>query len=266
MSPRIPENKIRSLLAAGRPTVATRIWSPWPTTLEAMAGTGNFDYVEYVAEYSPFTQLDLENLVRAAELHGIGSMIKVDLQNRHYVAQKAVAMGFQAVLYCDHKTAEEVQESVFNLSPDSKGEGRFGYPNARWIRYTPYIPQQDYAGMVRNTVKAFMIEKQEAVDNFKEICSVPGVDMVQFGPSDFSLSNGWNVGEHQQEIREIEEYVIRIALEHGVAPRCECDTMDKVEYYKNLGVKHFCIGDEFRILNAYWKGTCGEVRKLAETL
>ena len=98
----VPTNNIRSLLLAGKPTVATRIWSTWPTIVEAMAVTRNFDYVEFVAEYAPFTQGELENLVRAAELHGIGSMIKVDLQNRHYVAQRAAAMGFEAMLFCDH--------------------------------------------------------------------------------------------------------------------------------------------------------------------
>lgn len=263
----IPENRIRSLLLAGKPSVATRIWSTWPTTVEAMACTGNFDYFEFVAEYAPFTQPELENMVRAAELHGIGSMIKVDLQNRHYVAQRAVAMGFEAILYCDHKTADEVRESVWALSPDSpQDNGRFGYPNSRWLRYTPHIAQMDYAQMVRNTVKAFMVEKQETVDNLAQICSVPGVDMVQFGPSDFSMSKGWNAGEHQRELREVEEYVIKTALAHGVAPRCECDTIEKAAYYQELGVRHFCMGDEFRILNAYWTGACAQARKLADSL
>ncbi|OQB23741.1 MAG: 2-keto-3-deoxy-L-rhamnonate aldolase [Firmicutes bacterium ADurb.Bin182] len=263
----IPQNKIRTLLNGSKPSVATRIWSTWPTLIEAMAVTGNFDYFEFVAEYSPFTQPDLENMVRAAELHGIGSMIKVDFQNRHYIAQRAVSMGFQSVLYCDHKTADEVRETIWALSPDSmEDKGRFGYPNSRWIGYTPHIAQMDYAAMVRNTVKAFMIEKQEAVDNFEEICSVPGIDMVQFGPSDFSMSKGWNASEHRQDLLEIEEYIIRTALAHGIAPRCECDTTDKAEYYRNLGVRHFCMGDEFRILNSYWRGTCGEVRKLADML
>lgn len=266
MNNNVPENKIRTLLSANRPSVATRIWSQWPTTLEAMAATGNFDYAEFLAEYAPFSQSLLENLVRAAELHGIGSMIKVDFQNRHYVAQRAVSMGFQAVLYCDHKTPGEVRESVHCLSPDCLGEGRFGYPNARWIGFTPHIAQMDYAQMVRNTVKAFMIEKQDTVDNIEEICKIPGVDMVQFGPSDFSLSKGWNSADHKRELQETEEYVIRTALDNGVAPRCECDTMEKVEYYRGLGVKHFCIGDEFRILQAYWKGTGGKVRKLADQL
>ena len=258
----VPENKLRTLLQANQPTVATRLWSTGPSAVEGMAVTGNFDYVEFLAEYSPFSLADLENIVRAAELHGIGSMIKVDLQNRFYVAQKAAACGFQGILFCDHKTADEVRESIYLLSPDCLGEGRFGYPNGRWIGYNGHIPQMDYAQMVRNVVKAFMVEKKETVENIKEICSVPGVDMVQFGPSDYSMSCGWNAAEHRQELQEIEEYVIRVALEHGVAPRCECDTLEKAEYYRNLGVRHFCIGDECRILKAYWTGTCGDVRKM----
>jgi len=260
----VPENKIRSLLAAGRPTVATRLWSTWPTAVEAMAVTGNFDYFEFVAEYVPYSLADLENMVRAAELHGIGSMIKVDLQNRGYVAQRAAASGFQAILFADHKTADEVRETIWMLSPDTLKEGRFGFPNARWIGYAPHLPQTEYAQMVRGIVKAFMIEKEEAVDNIAEICSVPGVDMVQFGPSDYSMTKGWDAGEHQSELREAEEFVIRTALEHGVAPRCECHTAEKAEYYRALGVRNFCVGDELRILNAYWKGTCGDVRALAD--
>ena len=46
----------------------------------------------------------------------------------------------------------------------------------------------DYAAMNGSLVKAFMIEKKEAMDNIEEICSIPGVDMVQFGPSDYCIS------------------------------------------------------------------------------
>jgi len=40
-------------------------------------------------------------------------------------------------------------------------------------------------------IVALMIEKKEAVDNLKEILSVEGIDMVQFGPGDYSLSIGF---------------------------------------------------------------------------
>ena len=262
----VPENRIRTLLNANRPTVATRLFNVNPSSVEAAACSGSFDYVEFLAEYAPHSLMELENFVRAAELHHIGTLIKIDLQNRHYVAQKAAAAGFQGILYADHKTPEEVEESIYYLSPDCPDGGRFGFPNGRWIGYNGHLPQQEHVQMTRNLVKAFMIEKAEAVDNIKAICSIPGVDMVQFGPSDYSMSRGWNAADHAQELKEIEEYVIRTALECGVAPRCECDTMDKVEYYRGLGVRHFCIGDELRNNMTYWNNVGGALKEIVDTL
>ena len=97
-------NKMREILDNNGTTVTTRIWSSWPTIVEAAASTGSFDYFEFLAEYAPFSFSDLENFVRACELYDTGSMIKVDFQNRAYVAQKAAAVGFQAVLFTDHET------------------------------------------------------------------------------------------------------------------------------------------------------------------
>ena len=81
------ENKLRRILREGKTSVATRLWSTWPLYTESLGATGNFDYMEFVAEYAPFTQADLENMARAAERYEMGSMIKVDFQNRFYVAQ-----------------------------------------------------------------------------------------------------------------------------------------------------------------------------------
>jgi len=261
------ENKLRYLLNNNLPSVGTRIWSSWPYITEAAAASGNFDYIEFVAEYAPFSHYDLENICRAAELHNISSMIKVDFQNRGYVAQKAMASGFQAILFTDHKTADEVRETIHLIRPDTPEDGgRFGFPNRRWIGFQPKKPQLEYAKMVRDTVIAFMIEKKEAMDNIEEICSVPGVDMVQFGPSDYSMSRGWNAKDHINECKEAEREMIRVALKHGVQPRCEINTPEDAKYYINLGVKHFCIGDEMRVLMAYWNNVGGEMRKLANTL
>ena len=46
-------NKMRDILNENKPSVNTRIWSTWPTVVEAAASTGNFDYFEFLAEYSP---------------------------------------------------------------------------------------------------------------------------------------------------------------------------------------------------------------------
>ena len=260
-------NRLRHLLSNGLPSIGTRIENTWPVVTEAVGSTGNFDYVEFVAEYAPFSQTDLENIARAAELSDMSTMIKLDFQNRAYVAQKAMASGFQAILFTDHKTAEDVRQSIYWVRPDTpQDQGRFGYPNRRWIGYRPGDPQMDYAAMVRNTVLAFMIEKSEAMDNIEEICSVAGVDMVQFGPSDYSMSRGWNSSEHVQEFKAAERKMIEVALAHSVQPRCEINSPDDAKYYIDLGVRHFCLGDELGNNMAYWTKQGGSLRSIAKGL
>lgn len=260
-------NKMREIMDSNGTSVNTRIWSTWPTIVEAAASTGNFDYFEFLAEYAPFSLNDLENFARTCELYNTGSMIKVDFQNRAYVAQKAAAVGFQAILFTDHETPEQVRESIKLVSPKTPElDGKFGYPNARWINYHPELKQMDYAAMNASLVKAFMIEKKEAMDNIEEICSIPGVDMVQFGPSDYCMSLGWNCADHKEDIQEAHEKMIKVALAHGVQPRVEIATLEDAEYYRNLGVKHFCILDQMDILMAAWTGTCADVKKMANAI
>jgi 2-keto-3-deoxy-L-rhamnonate aldolase RhmA len=260
-------NKIRSLLYTERPTIATRLDSTWPFYVESVGLTGNFDYVEFLAEYSPVTQDQMENIARAAELYDMGTMIKVDFLNRGFIAQKAVGSGFQGINFADHRNAEEVRETIRMMKPETpEDRGVFGYPNRRYIGCTPHIDQLAHAQRLRDVVLCFMIEKKAAVENIDAICSVAGVDMVQFGPSDYAMSSGWNRNEHKKEIVEVETHVIEVALRHGVQPRCEIDTLEQAEIYMKLGVRHFCLGDQSRILNAYWKGEGSRMRKAANQL
>src|ERR1700704_72874 len=71
-------NRLRELLTAGEPTIGTHLLSTWPTLVELVGQAGNYDYVEFTAEYSPFDMHDLDNLGRASELKDLGGMIKVE--------------------------------------------------------------------------------------------------------------------------------------------------------------------------------------------
>ena len=260
-------NKLRKLLNEGRPSTCTRISSTWPFYTECAGVTGNFDYIEFLAEYAPFSQSDLENLARAAELYDMSTMIKLDLQNRGSVAQRAIGAGFQAVLFTDHHSAREVRETVRMMKPETpEDDGIFGFPNRRFIGCTPSMDQMDHASRLRDVVLAFMIEKKAAMEDIEAICSVPGVDMVQFGPSDFAMSNGWNRSHHMQACSDAEKRMIEVALRHGVQPRCEINTAEEADFYIHLGVKHFCLGDQTRVLNAYWRGEGKKMRIAADKL
>ncbi len=256
-------NKLRELLDAGKPSVCTRIHSRWPFITEAVGATGRYDYVEFAGEYAPFTQQELEGIAMAAELTGMAAMIKVDMLNRGYVCQKAMAAGFNALLLVDHRTPEDVKESLRLIRPDSPEDGgAFGFPVRRfnfagsWASYS----FEEYKKLLRSTVVAVMIEKKEAVENLKEILAVPGIDMVQWGPADYALSSGWERKEKKDELKEVERYVIETAIKCGVQPRAEINTAAQAAYYKKLGVKHFSLGDEVMNNLAYWRTQGEELR------
>lgn len=260
-------NKIRKILVENKTSLTTRIWSTWPLMIEAIGSTQNYDYVEFVGEYTPFSQMDLENMSRAAELHDMGLMMKVDFQNRGYVAQKAIASGVQAILFTDCRSAEDVKESVQLVMPETaQDQGLFGYPNRRFIGFQPYLPQMDHAQRQRDIVRAFMIEKQSAVDDIEAICATPGVDMIQFGPSDYAMSCGMNLKDHRAEVFEVEKKVISVAQKHNVAVRCEIPTLADAEKYIALGVKHFSLGDEMKYLLGHWQNDGGALKERTKNL
>ena len=261
------DNMIRKKFDENQVTTSTRVWSTWPFYTEAIGATGNFDYIEFVGEYSPYTTLDLENIARAAELHGMGCMMKVDFQNRGYVAQKAIAAGFQAILFADHHTAAEVRETMEMVKSDTPhSHGRFGCPSRRFIGTQVYLPQLDHAKRIDDTVIAFMIEKHTAMEELEEICSIPGVDMLQFGPTDYNMSLGRNTVDHAEETKEVERQMIKVALAHGVRPRCEILKPDAIPYYQALGVRDFSLGDEFKKLRELWVDDGAKMKEMLKDM
>ena len=250
----VKRNRLRKLLEEDAPTLGTRMWGTWPFMLEVLGDTCFYDYAEYVAEYSPFNQEDLENMARAAELHDMSLIMKVDFQNRGYVAQKAIASGVQGILFTDCRNAEEVAESIRLTMPETPEDGGiFGYPNRRFIGCQHRLTQLDHAKRLREVVRAFMIEKKQAVEEIERICQVPGVDLLQFGPSDYCMSRGWNLAEHREESKEAERHVIEVAKSYGIRVRAEIQSPEEAEYYRKLGIKDFCLGDQLKILEMRWK-------------
>src|SRR6201996_5545300 len=105
-------NRLRALLNAGQPTIGTHILSSWPTLVELIGDAGNYDYVEFTAEYAPFTTHDLDNLGRALELKNLGGMIKIEQTQYTHQAMRAIGSGFQSVLFADIRSVEDAKLAV----------------------------------------------------------------------------------------------------------------------------------------------------------
>ncbi len=116
-------NRLRALLTAGEPSLGTHLLSTWPTLVELVGQAGNYDYVEFTAEYSPFDMHDLDNLGRALELKDLCGMIKVEQTQWTHQAMRAIGSGFQSVLFADVRTVADAQACVAAVRAETPGPG-----------------------------------------------------------------------------------------------------------------------------------------------
>ena len=218
------KNILREKLSAGLPTVGTHVLSTWPTVVELAGQSGSYDYVEFTGEYSPFTMHDLDNLGRAFEVSGLGGMLKIEQTQYTHQAMRAIGSGFQSVLFADIRSVEDATAAVEAVRAEtgsangSRGRGRMGVGMRRDVGTILEGGKPSYVDALNDVVIAIMVEKKSCVDDLEAILSVPGLDMVQFGPSDYSMSIGKTGQTTDPEVVAAERKTIEMALAKGLHP------------------------------------------------
>ncbi len=254
-------NRLRELLDAGKPSIGTRVHSIWPSVVEAVGHTGAFDYVEFLAEYAPFDLHGLDNFCRAVELFDMSAVIKIDQQPRGFLAQRGIGAGFQGVLFADCRSVDDVRECVRIVRPETPEDGGIHGVGARRFTYMGYGGSPEYVQALRDVVVMIMIEKRSTVDQLEEILTVDGIDMVQWGPSDYSMSIGRPGEKDAPEVKAAERKVFKTALEMRVQPRAEITSIDQAQRYLDIGVRHFSLGTDISILYNWWEKEGGALRE-----
>ncbi|MBU0463670.1 MAG: 2,4-dihydroxyhept-2-ene-1,7-dioic acid aldolase [Proteobacteria bacterium] len=256
------KNKLRELLNAGKPSFGTRVHSSWPSIAEVIGHTGLFDYVEFIAENAPFDLYALDNFCRAVELFDMSAMIKVDAEHYGFMAQRGIGAGFQSVNFADCRSAVDVRERVKVTRPDTPEHGgRFG-AGMRRFAYMGHDASPQYVQALQDVVIVIMIEKQSAVEQLDEILSVKGIDMIQWGPSDYSMNIGMAGAKTSPEIKAVERKVFETANKYGIPARAEIASVDQAKYYLDMGVQHFNLGLDISILFNWLKENGNALRKV----
>ena len=237
-------NRFRQLLREGRPTFGTHLFTMWPTIVEVVGHTGNFDYIEFSGEYAP-------NGVQPAR--ALGSSLRavrhvVDDQARPGAAGVAVGgaigAGFQSVLFADIRTPDEVRACVAAVRADAPGHGGIHGVADRRSALMLHAGTQRYIDALDDIVVGIMIEKASAVEALDEILAVPGIDMVQWGPADYSMSIGRPGEWNHPDVRRVERDVFERRIKAGVPPRAELNHPKDAARFLKMGVKDFCMGTD----------------------
>jgi 4-hydroxy-2-oxoheptanedioate aldolase len=247
-------NVLRELLNEDKPSIGTHLVGIWPGMVEVIGRTGAIDYIEFVGEYGPYDLHSLDNFGRAIDLFdNMSAMMKLDQEPKTYLAVRTIGSGIQNLLFADIRTVEDAKEAVRATraeTPEAKGWAGVGM--RRDVGYI-YGSAQDYVDQLNDAVVALMIEKESAVKDLEAILSVPGVDMVQFGAADYSMSIGLPGQWTHPKVKEAQTYTIETALKMGIAPRIELVDYKDAQQWIDMGVKHFCIGWDVITVSRYCK-------------
>lgn len=261
-------NRLRELLRDGKPTLGTHVHSSWPSIHELVGLSRGYDYVEFVAEYAPYDLYALENIGRAiSQFDHMSGMMKIEQEPRTYLAVRALGSGIQNVLFADVRTVADAEECVRAVRAESPGHGGLhGVGMRRDVSFVMEAGSPAFVQSLDDAVIALMIEKKEAVENLEAILSVKGIDMVQFGPADYSMSVGLVGQFNHPQVREAEKHVVETAHRLRIPARAEPFSAEAAERHLEMGVRHFCMGTDTSILFNWWRDEGKRLREMMASI
>lgn len=248
-------NRIRSTLNAGGYAFGTWAQMSSPEFCEIAARSG-LQFVIVDMEHGSFGIETAVNMIRAVECGGATPMVRVhDAQPSTLL--KALDAGASAVLVPNVDTRRMAEEIVRSTQFAPKGR-RGACPCTRATGHG-VVPWNEFLQWSdQNVLVAVLIETPEGFANFEDIVSVPGIDVVAFGPFDLSQAMGLSGDWKHPSVLKRQEELVRKALSKGVQvmpSTFDSDPQglaDQIAHWKRFGARMFAVsGDRFMLSSGY---------------
>lgn len=139
-------------------------------------------------EHQPIGMSRLENMVRAARVHDMDVMAR-PAKGEFMRMARLLEAGASVIMYPRCESAEEAQQIVRHAKFPPLGERGFYSASPD----NPYCltPMDEYLREANaETLLLAQIESPNAVTSARAIAEVEGIDMLFFGPGDFSIAAG----------------------------------------------------------------------------
>jgi len=258
------KNRLRELLNAGKPTIGTHVITTSPEIVEVIGHSGLFDYIELSGQYATWSLPQLDNFARAVDLFPhMSSMMKVEQDPRLFITSRSLGAGIPNILFADCRSADEVRHCIRMVrAATPEDDGFQGCVIRRISGFVLDIGTETWVRTLREAVITIMVEKASLVEQMEEVLSIKELDMIQFGPCDFSVNTGRAGKMSSAEIQRKQRDIIELALKKGVHPRVEIDDFEKAREFIDMGVRHFCIGWDLMTLYQWCKKHGEGMRRL----
>jgi 4-hydroxy-2-oxoheptanedioate aldolase len=181
-------SKIKAKLAKGEAALCTQLHLTDPSVFELTSLMG-LDAIWMDLEHHGYSLETAGQLMRAARV-GTSDIIARPAKGEFMRLGRLLEAGAQAIMYPRCDSPEEAAEVVRWAKFAPLGTRGFDGGNPDGL-YTA-VPMAEYiAHANRETLVMLQLEDERAVAQAEAIAAVPGVDVLMFGPADFTILGGF---------------------------------------------------------------------------
>ncbi|MBS3650481.1 4-hydroxy-2-oxovalerate aldolase [Pseudaminobacter sp. 19-2017] len=216
---------------------------PHPVAVEVVAHSGP-DFLCMDWEHAQIARDGIENLVRAADVHGVPALVRVPGHGPEAIAA-ALDSGARGVLVPRVSSAEQARAAVKAARFPPEGERGVGPGRAAGYGYRIF---EYLAAANSGVLVAVQVETAEGLANADAIAATEGVDVVFVGPGDLSVSLGAIGPEHAVRLASAIESIIAAALAKGKAAGIFCARPEDVAKWSVKGASFFILASDTMFL------------------
>lgn len=195
------KNRIKEKWSKSQLAVGTYVNLADPAVVEII-GLAGFDAAFIDMEHTGFSLETVQNMLRACELTGISSLVRVPDNNPKTIL-RVLDMGAQGVQVPHIGGKDDALDMVKAVRYAPLGERGMGGPT-RAARYGDIPSPEHMETSNEEILLSVMIEDRTAIDELEAIASVEGVDLVTVGPTDLAQALGIPENEYPRLMEPIE--------------------------------------------------------------
>lgn len=239
------ENRLRSIWRSGGAAVNGWLTIPDSFAAETMAHEG-WDTLTIDLQHGVIDHAAMVTMLQAISTTPTVPVVRVPWLEPG-ILMKALDAGAYAVICPMVNTREDAQRLVAYTNYAPQGTRSFGP-----VRATLYGGADYFRHANRTIVRFAMIETAQALDNLDAILSVEGLDAVYIGPSDLSISLGYQPAFDDLEPKAAQavDHILARAQHHGVVAGIHNGTPEAALARIARGFRFVTISSDARLLAA----------------
>lgn len=208
---RMRGSRILRKIRAGRTAICTKINLNDPRVVE-IAGLCGFDCVWLDMEHVPSDWMQVENMVRAAKIYNMDTLVRVE-KGSYSDMIRPLEADATGIMVPHLMSLKEAREIVYYTKFHPIGRRPLDGGNADGAYCL--IPLKDYLREAnRERFICVQIEDPEPLGELDKIAALKGIDMIFFGPGDFSQGIKQPGNFNHPEISRIRKKVAQAARRH----------------------------------------------------